>query len=445
MHSQLMEVIIKKEQEIRHEFNLDNSSSESFLYAILSYFNQPYSGFTLNDHLIPFEEERVRLILGRVLKSSINLSKHVLKTSLKNIESFNDWKSIQTCDYLLLQCILCLNEKSLKIIHKEYHQYKISDLLIEIDKEIYPYVIEQLNDVKNKINEKIDKAIEYRDYLPKEKYMDESEILKILKDNIKIGLNNNLMTLNISSFFKDSKDKLVLSIIKKDDMYYIHDHGCTIKEINKRITSKSECIELTKQFLSGTICYLKGDVVIGEINSLPYFSIYLQYLIMIANLDLIHGLFEVKEDYFREEVYPFEGKDDLNEMINYIQNYFNVHYDEQKGILISSHLCYFGNNTTASFQIEIESGKVIIKDYYNSYQEGAIFENVWYNEEDLSSYKTYINMIVRRFGGKFDGIRVYYSFERNDSFIQSLLAYIQMSVLLAPMNELFNLEKIKTL
>jgi len=448
MFSELCQHVLQNEKMIKNQYNFQYTCPESILYAILSCFSKENSLPSFDDEYpIPFEKERVLLILKKILKSSINISMRVLTRTLKSINMPNDYKIISneiiTCDVLLLRCILDLNANNKMILKKEYHDFDIEHVLNEINHEIYPYVIEQATIQKDQLDKKIKKAIYYRDFKPAEKLMEESFLQHMLNQHVEMKLDENILKLTIPYFFKDSNQPLVLSIIKNGDMYYVHDYGLSIKELNKRVTSKNRCTELVKSFISGTICYLHDDIVIGEVNSLPHLSRYLQRLVMIANLDLIEGLFPVFEDYERKAVYPFVGEGCLNEVVNYFNSYFNVTYDNQKGLLIGSHLCYFGNSTTASFKVELKDDIVIVKDHYNSFKEGAIFENVWYNIDDLTPYQKYINKVAERFNGMFDGKDVSLSFNKNEEFIKSFMNFVQMAILLAPMNDYFELEKIK--
>jgi hypothetical protein len=164
---------------------------------------------------------------------------------------------------------------------------------------------------------------------------------------------------------------------------------------------------------------------------------YLQYISLIANADLYPNYDPKGNVYERGESDRslfLKASPDYSMIREAITQYQSVSYDEHKGIFVGLGLIYLGNSTSARYLFTTAAdGIVTIRDYSNSYHEGAIFENYLCYHDDLTECQEQIERIACRFGGVCDGREVTATFrnDQEDAFVRALCRYAQMAVILA--------------
>lgn len=460
-HSELLKDIIDIASNVHKEAGTEYVSAPCIIVAAAQFCNREYKGLTEYDDLFYpewYEEERLRYLCKKVLKGSGGLVSSFIKSKLKKdyiqydtdflseyaeeleTEALKREKNTLSADAVLLVAVKSLKPEHRLATADFKADFSVSEVLAEVDKNVYSYVIYEIDDIMAKLRAKSDQAKTKRDWKPATKFAEPKEMLRMIFDAVKSEITENSLKMIIPCFFHESCE-LRLVITHFDGVYYVHDDASAVAVLRKNTQDD-------KKFLSvfDTInkkLSLKGDKILGAFCQVSSLLHYLQVLIFVANGDLYYENLD-EEGLYSDSDIPYVPEEqgesfDAEKLLEKIKQSVFYGYDENKGLYLGLDMIYSFNNTTVSYLVEtMDDGTLKISDNKKGCFEGEIFETLYGCYDDITPFSDCINKFCKRFGAYFDGENV--SITTNvDDFTSAIYRFISLAVLLSELGRLIDL------
>ena len=401
-----------------------------------------YTGFVLSEYNYPrFEEERLRYLFSKVVKMtsyftmrlSLNAKAGVVEEEF-NVESCEHFAESRDAKILSADVVFLCALKELHSSYKPNLKIPMTDesifiLLDDTDQNIYDYVIDNIEDVCSELKKKSDEAKAIRDWKPAVKFAEPEKVLGLFFENIEKSSSENIVTLKLQKFFGSTD--LKISIHKSNGIYYAHDNGCAVKHLSKRINDKQKLESILKKVCHSCWIY-KGRITGRFCASFSFFE-YLKRLVFVSHADLYYTkvlcqLCPKEKDYFYVDAENAEVFDE-QELLDVLKNGIGCSYDENQGLY-----CWLDAKCSLSsarifFLIEtLENRYIRFSDRRKGDREGEVFEEFYWNNDDISPYGKFICKIADRFGADFDGKDVYLT-EKHENFNKALYKFFNMAML----------------
>lgn len=456
VQSGLLKFILEKANEVKNEFSSEFLCASHIVVAVADFCKTKYTGFSLTElNSTHFEEERLRYVFSKEVKIPsyfrMRLSRDTKKgvheeafdmDSCEMIASLRESK-ILTSDVVFLCALKALYQSHGAAFRSISTDDSIVVLLQDADKNIYDYVVDNIENIICELKKKANWAASIRDWKPALKFAEPDEVLAMFFKKIEKETSEQVMTLKLPKFFGTAD--LKISIHKVDGIYYIHDHGCAIKHLLKRVKDKQKCERIiNKVCYSGWIS--KGRMTGSFISTFSFFE-YLKMLVFVAHADLYYTkakrfLCYKDKDYSFVEAEKAEILD-ARILLEKLKEGMGISYDENYGLYSwVDAKCSLSSGRTF-FQIEtFEGGQIRISDRKKGKYEGEIFEEFYWCNDDITPYSKFISKIVARFGAEFDG-RDVYLIDKTGNFCTALFRFFNLAVVLYQFGHDIGLPKIR--
>lgn len=467
----LLRNMLMQADALQNELGVKDQYPTIFLLAALTYCEPKYTGFGKNEQPepIPYEEERLRYIFSKVFLRGCGACARMIKYLLKKHQ--NDWMPAISREEMLLQVqalaegrkvpvmsvelmlAVVLEHMDLRLetlLKPECRQGKISaQLLMEMcDREIYDYVIEEIEKLMLQLRQKSKEVVELRDWRPARMFAPVEELESKLRSSIVIDEQGGELSITIPYFFADTERPMRITVRDTEEGFVAHDNGLALEELSAR-PDVNDPVQMAERICAGTVCHLEDGRLTICFQGSHYLNYFLQYAALIAHADLypdydLRGnVYQVAQRYDR---IPTKEQPDYSNLCENWLEYLRVGYDEYSGIQVGLGLVFLGCNTGSRFLLTTdEDGLITIVDYSNSYNEGAILENyINYYEESTNNHGQ-IQALAKRFGGTYDGesVRCTFRNDSEDAFVKAVNRYAQMGVILSQLGYNIPLESEK--
>lgn len=424
--TELLSKILEKAEEVKIEYNGEELSAFHIAVAFADFCSTEYNGFSVSDKtFFPnwYEEERLRLIYGKVLKNSSFFKlrlKKAIKEGSKEYSAFDFSEceriaaerdnEILSSDLVLLCVLKEVMPECRPIYRVEVNEGTIIPLLEFIDANIYDYTVKSVEAVCNKLMEKANLAAYKRDWKPAEKFIEPQELMNQLFDGISLNFNNNVLQITIPKFLRETD--LKLSIYKVNDCYVIHDNGCAVECLSKRIDNTRLQKALDLIWGKSNVQDNKIFTKFNDVKSVLYF---IQEVILTANADLYYEYF--KEELFghRRYIEPLSVLEkeqqaeefDLHSFIDDLKETVTVNYEEERGLLLRLDSKYCNCSYKIKLLIEtLDDGTLRFSDAYKNtkYETGEMLEafNSGSEAKYDDMYYEVMQKLAKPFGMEFD-------------------------------------------
>ena len=377
-HTDLLAKILERAEAVKNEFNSKELCAFHIAVAFAEFCSTEYTGFSVSDNSIYpnwYEEERLRFIYGKVLKNSsyfrLRLSKASREGEAEQPFDFTQCErfaalrenDVLSADLVLLCVLKELMQKCRPVYRILVSDDTITPLLEYIDANIYDYTARSVQAVCDKLMEKANRAAAKRDWRPAAKFAEPDELGTLFFEKIEKQISQNSITLRLPKFFGAAD--LKLSIHKVGDIYYVHDNGCAIRHLAKRVNDKKRLERALKKVCHS--CWINGQKVTGSFTNAFRFIYYLQMLVFVAHADLYYTKAETPL-YYRDKDYVYLGLDkaepiDEAALLDELKKGINFCYDEDQGLYCWLDTRYSTFSGRAAFLIEtLDKGLIRISD-----------------------------------------------------------------------------------
>ncbi len=420
----LFKEILKKANEVKEEFNAEHLMASHIAVAVADFCAIRYTGHTplALQSSVRFEEERLRYLFSKEVKVASYLRKklsHNTKAGVQEkafdigcCERIVSWRNndLLTADILFLSALKELDDAYRVTARNIVSDDSIFSALQDADKSIYDYVIEKIEAICSELQEKADEAKAIRDWKPAAKFAEPEDLLKQLFDKICVASESNVLQITVPGFLREAD--LNLSIYKVKDHFVVHDNGCAVKSLSKRLDS----IRIQKVLdLLWDKSNLQDNKLFTQITDVKFILYFVQEVILTANADLYY-------EYFREESFgrrryidpckTFASEQqaevfDANAFLDALKESVTAFYDENKGITLRFDAKYCHCSYGIRVLIEsLDDGMVRFSDAYKNkqYETGEMLEAFYFSssEEYDDMYYEVMQELAKPFGMTFD-------------------------------------------
>ena len=440
----LVTEILERANAIKTEYNHASLQASHIAAAIGDLCKTPYLGLDLSAFSYPrFEEERMRYLFSKVVKLpsffrlrlSANRKTGVTESAfdLSCCEPFINLhgREILSADILFLCALKQLHPTYLQNTQSPDSDDAIMALLQDTNTHIYDYVIEKIDGICAELKKKSDEAAALRDWKPAAKFTEPETLTGLFFEKIEKQVSGNVMTLKFPRFFGTTC--LKVSIHRSGDLYYVHDNGCAIRHLAKQVPDKQRRERIIKKVCHA--CWIDKNRIADSFLSVSSFLLYLQKLVFVAHADLYYSrancqLVEKDKNYMYVPAQEAEPLDE-NALIRLLKQGIHFDYDENKGLYYWLDMRYALFSTRCAFLLEtLEKGCIRISDKRKDSTEGEIFESFYWDNNNLTQHKRFIDKLASRFGAEFDGKDIYLT-DKNDNFHKAMFRFFNLAVLLS--------------
>ena len=419
----LLKAILEDAEDVMNEFGGEYLTASHVVVAIADFCKTKYNGLDSYYLAYPrFEEERLRYIFEKEIKMAGYLRLALSINSKMNVDEKEfDLKAcerialargadILSADVVFACAMLQINEKSKRTLRTVSDENTVFALLQETDKNIFDYTIAKIDEVCAYLNKKSNEAVRIRDWKPAAKFAEPEELIKQFFDNISTSHENNVLNIVIPKFLRGTDVKL--SVYKVKDCYIIHDNGCAVECLSKRIDG----IRLKKvlDLIWGNSNLLDNKLFteFTDVKSILYF---IQEVILTANADLYYEYFKEEPFGRRRYIEPCDvlrnecmaNEFDVEVFLNNFKSTLTVNYDEIRGLILRFNSKYCNCSYGINISIEtLEDGVLRFSDAYKnkSYETGEMLEAFYFgsDKENADMYYELMQKLAKPFGMKLD-------------------------------------------
>lgn len=419
----LLKAILENAEDVMKEFGDEYLTASHIVVAIADFCKTRYNGLDSYYLAYPrFEEERLRYIFQKEIKLAgyIRLALSINKKMNVDEKEF-DFKvceriaiargaDILSSDVVFVSAMTQLGEKHKRALRTISTEDTVFALLDDTDKNIFDYTIAKIDEVCAYLKKKSNEAVRIRDWKPAAKFQEPEELIKQFFDNISTSYENNVLHITIPEFLRGTD--LKLSVYKEKDCYIIHDNGCAVQCLSKRIDG----IRLKKVLdLIWGNSNLQDNKLFTEFTDIKFILYFIQEVILTANADLYY-------EYFREEPYgrrryidPCEVLQDEQQVkefdvevfLNDLKSTLTVNYDEIRGLILRFNSKYCNCSYSINILIEtLDDGTLRFSDAYKNknYETGEMLEAFYFgsDDQDKDMYYEVMQELAKPFGMKVD-------------------------------------------
>lgn len=456
VQSGLLKFILEKANEVKNELSGEFLCASHIVVAVADFCETKYTGFSLTElSSTHFEEERLRYVFSKEVKVSsyfrMRLSRDTKNgvyeeafdmDSCEMIASLRESK-ILTSDVVFLCALKALYQSHGAAFRSISTDDSIVALLQDTDKKIYDYVVDNIENIRCELKKKADWAASIRDWKPAPKFAEPDEVIAKFFEKVEKESSEKVMTLRLPKFFGTAD--LKVSIHKAEGLYYIHDNGCAIRHLSRRVNDKQKCGRILKKVCHP--CWLsKGRMTNSFCNTFTFFE-YLKMLVFVAHADLYYTKAKCFLCY-KDKGYSYVEADkaellDETLLLEKLQEGIGFSYDENQGLYYWVDVKCSISSARTFFQMEtLEGGKIRISDRKKGKYEGEIFEEFYWCNDDITPYGKFVSKIVARFDAEFDGRDVYLT-DKTENFCKAIFKFFNLAVLLSQFGHDIGLPKIR--
>ncbi len=420
----LFKAILKRADEVKEEFNGEYLTAAHIAVAVADFCAIGYTGLTPLElqSSVQFEEERLRYIFSREVKPSSYLrlslshnTKDGVKEEAFDVECCEQIAILRETDLLTADVLFLCALKELKKPYRVAVKNIVSDdsILVSLqdaDKNVYDYVIDRIDDICCKLKKKTDEARAIRDWKPASKFSEPEELIKQLFDNISTSYEKNVLCITVPKFLLGTD--LKLSIYKVRDSYIIHDNGCAVESLSKRIDNN--CVKRVLDLIWGE-SNLQNNKLFAEFTDVKSVLYFIQEVILTANADLYYEYF-IEEPFGRRRyVEPCDVLEneqhakefDHNTFVDALKETVTAFYDENKGLQLRLDTKYCNCSYAIKVLIEtLDDTTVRFSDAYKNkkYETGEMLEAFYFGsrKEYDDMYYEVMHKLAKPFGMTFD-------------------------------------------
>lgn len=457
-HTDLLETILSNANDIKNEYKSEYLCASHIAAAAADFCKTKYTGFSPSDmtfHPSRFEEERLRYIFSKEvklapyfrLKLSLNAKNGVQEKEFdfsccQRIAALRDAELLSS-DVVFLCALTQLHESYTAVVRRATSDEAVLARLQDTDENIYSYVIEQIEDICSTLKKKASDAAAIRDWKPAAKFAEPEALCAMFFGKIEKKTAGSVLTLRFPRFF--GATDLKVSIHRVGELYYVHDNGCAIRHLSKKLNDSQACARALKKVCHS--CWIRNGKITGSFINAFRFLYYLQMLVFVAHADLYYTkaetpLYEKDRKYIFVEADQAEPLDE-KAMLDELKNGIHFCYDENQGLSywLDTNYCLFSGR--ASFLVETLDDKYIrISDAKKGKVEGEIFEGFYWCDKERALYSKFISKIASRFGAEFDGQNVYLT-DKSENFYKAVVKFFNLAVLLSEFGQNIALPKIR--
>lgn len=458
VHTELLTAILDKANHIKNEYNSQHLCASHIAVAVADLCKTAYTGFCVSDATyLPsrFEEERLRYIFAKEVKLAAyfrtRLSLHTrngvqeeaFDVALCERIAAQRGAAVLSSDVVFLCALKELPQPYKATVRSVDSDDSILALLQDADKNVYDYVVHSIEAAMFTLQKKAQEAAAIRDWKPAAKFAEPDELAAAFFSNIQTEIAHNIVTLRFPHFFGAAG--LKVSIHKVDDLYYVHDNGCALRHLTKRIPDKQKRERALKKVCHP--CWIHRGKITGHFTDVFRFLYYLQMLVFIAHADLYYTKAE-KPLYEKDRKYVYPGTDRAEpmneaELLDTLKKGIHFCYEENEGLYCWLETKYSLYSGRAAFLIEtLDKGLIRISDLRKGRMEGEIFEGFYWREDDIAPYGQYISRMVNRFGAVFDGKDVYLT-DKNKNVYKAIAKFFNAAVLLSEFGQVIALPTLR--
>lgn len=420
----MFKAILKRANEVKDEFNCDHLAASHIAVAVADFCAIRYTGLTPIElqSLARFEEERLRYIFSKEIKSAsylrVSLSHNTrdgVKEEVFDIECCEQILVSRETNLLTADILFLCALKELKKPYRVTVRNIVSDdsilaALRDADKNVYDYVIDKIDDICCELKKKLDEAKAIRDWKPAEKFVEPEELIERLFGNISTSYENNILHITIPEFLRVTD--LKLSIYKVKDCYIVHDNGCAVECLSKRIDN----IKLKNVLgLIWDKSNLQDNKLFTEFKDAKTVLYFVQEVILTANADLYYEYFKEEPFGRRRYIEPcavleneqHAKKFDANKFLDALKETVTAYYDENKGLLLrfDSKYCHCSYGIKVLIET-LDDGTLRFSDAYKnkSYETGEMLEAFYFSSvaEYDDMYYEVMQKLAKPFGMALD-------------------------------------------
>ena len=453
----LLKEILNRANDIKEEFGFPRLCASHVAAAVVDFCRTPYTGFTVSDitwHPCRFEEERLRYLCAKELRLQ-SYFRTCLSGSKGNPQekafALQDCRQIAalrgaevlSADVVFLQALSQLPEPYSKTRRSALSDDAIMALLQNTDAHIYDYVIDKIEALCNKLQEKADEAAAIRDWKPAPKFAEPEDLAALFFSKISARLDGNILTLKFPRFFGSAD--LKLSVFCVDGIYYAHDNGCAVKCLSRQIADKTKRDRILKKVCHP--CWIDGNKITGSFAQVSSFLYYLQMLVFVAHADLFYTrlstrLYKQEKGFVFPNIQTAEPLDSAA-LLALLKSGIGFDYDKNLGLSCWLDTRYSLGSGRPAFLLEtLESGNIRISDKKKDAQEGRIFEAFYWDNDDITPFGKYISRFAQRFGAEFTGKNIFLT-AKSHQFFPAMLTFFNLAVLLSELGHDIELPKLR--
>lgn len=248
--------------------------------------------------------------------------------------------------------------------------------------------------------------------------------------SVKTAIADNVLTITLPSFF--GEHALCISMHMTDNVWYVHDNGCSLARLRERIAD-----EATFREALVAVCdegWIVNGAVTGCFAQERQLLYYLQRLIFIAHADLLYRYVEEPLYVFREEdafVEPDRAEPvDFAAFLRAIRERFTFGYDEHTGLYLAVIDTYANNPTTYSYRFQMFGDTVRLSDRCKGLLEGEILESFYWDHDCLDDYAAFVAPFLSRFGAIMENGNPVLDTHKDD-MVKALYAFFQLAHLVS--------------
>ena len=418
----LLKTIIENAEKVMIEFGGEYITASHVVVAVADFCKTRYNGLDSTYLAYPrFEEERLRYIFKKEIKLagyirlalSINTKMSVdeKEFDVNECEKFalTRGADILSSDVVFAYAITQLSEKYQRNLRTVSNEGAAFALLEDADKNIYDYTITEIETVCDLLKKKAEQAAKLRDWKPAAKFIEPEDLIKQLFENISTRYENNVLHVTIPEFLPDTD--LKLSIYKVNDCFIIHDNGCAVECLLKRIDSTKVQRVLDLLWNKSN---LQDNKIFTMYTSSGTILDFIQEVILTANADLYFEYFKEESgryhyiDYCNIQINEQQAQDfDVNALLESLKETVNAFYNENKGLELLLDTKYNRCSYKILVLIEtLENGKLRFSDGHKNkkYETGEMLE-AFYSGSDSKETDMYYKVmqnLAEPFGIVFD-------------------------------------------
>lgn len=424
-HTVLLEKILESAMRIKEEYGSEYLCASHIAVAVTDFCRTKYTGFSVSDMTYwpnRFEEERLRYVFANETRVAdyfrIRLSQNTKNGVQEKEFDLNGCERIAalrkaevlSSDVVFLCALASIHESYRRVVQTVHSEETVLARLRDVDLNVYDYVIAQIGDVCSALKKKADEAVAIRDWKPAAKFAEPEDLLKQFFDNVSATCENNVLQITLPGFLREAD--LKLSIYKVKEHFIVHDNGCAVNSLSKRIDSSR--IQKVLDLLWDK-SNLQGHILFTQITDVKFVLYFIQEVILTANTDLYY-------EYFKEEIFghcryidpckAFESEQqaeafDANAFVDALKESVTASYDENKGITLRLDTKYCHCSYGIKVLIEtLDDGMVRFSDAYKNkqYETGEMLEAFYSSstKESDDLYYEVMQEMAKSFGMAFD-------------------------------------------
>ncbi|MBR3811037.1 MAG: hypothetical protein IKJ16_01730 [Agathobacter sp.] len=476
----LFKAILKRAESVKDEFHCEHIEAAHIAVAVADFCANQYTGLTPAklQHSTRFEEERLRYLFSKKIKLAsylrLSLSRNTKDgvtegafdlTSCEKIANLRG-ANLLTADILFLCSLKELKPPYALAIKDIVSEDSILAALEDADKNVYDFVIDNIDKLCLELRKKANEAKALRDWKPAAKFAQPEDLLKQFLGNIITNYENNTLDIIIPEFLCGAD--LHLSIYRVNDSFVIHDNGCSVENLSKRTDRMKQQKVLDLIWGKSNLQDNKLFTKFTNASSVLYF---IQEVILTANADLYYEYFQDELLGHRCYIEPCallerqqEAKEfDVNTLLNSLKETIVAYYDENKGLTLGFDTKYCHCSYGIKVLIETLNDKTLrFSDAYKNkqYETGEMLEAFYFGSDDQNKDMYYERMqeLGKPFGMEFDmssdiifpeysghvhNHKNPYMISTVDNWIPNFYKFINSAVLISVLVDRINFKKLR--